>query len=989
MPPAITEIDASPLAPVAPIVLTPTASQRKAIEAPQQPVLVFAGPGAGKTFCLIERIRYLVNHFGVDPGRICVFTFTNKAAGEIAVRLCRDLDAGAERIKRGTIHAFCAEVLREFGDQAGLEPGFGIADEEYQRSVLRRLKVPAKAHKRVLESFSRFRFRGEPLGRNYQKYFDGYKKTIGDRNVVDFDTLLLKCAELLHVESVAASLRARWDAVLVDEFQDLNPVQYTIIRELARGHRNVFGVGDDEQSIYSWTGADPTIFRTFAKDFGIASDEHCCLEDNRRCPQEVLTLARRLMELNATIFEKRPPQHTDVRTTFPVVAASFKDENAELTWILADLRRDRDGSAGEIDWGDVACLYRKHLIGNMLEAALLNAGIPCRLAQGRALADDKVVAYVLAALKVIACPHDELHQENFYKTVLPHSIFDNARAKSEETGRGIVGELEWMARTLPSDNADARKIWRGHFALKNLDALGKSHLNLAPLVEEILSQRVGTYRTVLEDRQEDLTDPAGHEEVVRLCEQLESAARSDATVWMPRMGGIEIPLKGILREIGVRSIELGGLPPDDCEQITPDCFPTLGIALGVFKAAQLLRTKSITNTFRDFTAVDLETTDKDVETAEIVELAAVRVRHGRVVDQFYTRVRPRVPIMAGALATHGISESDVAASPYFEEVWQQFRDFCGQDVLVAHNGYTFDFPILRRMSAKLPRGRDFSTYDTLPLARTLHPTSRKLPHLARHYGINAGHSHSALDDAVTLARLFPALTETRIASARKTALVERLDHLAIALVLSDKDSLCEEAVKFLDFAPWRALRSRSDCLDFYRAERELAGDPSLPTVKDLIALLGGEQRMERVRSDRTADDLYPEVMARLRRLLDHCNQGPLAAQLSLFLERAVLSKQDGVETSKSRVNLLTLHSTKGLEFSRVYIVGAEDEEFVPLPPSGAPNRLEIEEARRLMYVGMTRTKQRLVLTRVKTRDGKSTRGHQFLDEMGLVPQPPS
>src|SRR5215210_8074092 len=115
---ATAEIGATPLATVAPIMLNPTASQRKAIEAPQQPVLVFAGPGAGKTFCLIERIRYLVNHYGVDPGRICVFTFTNKAAGEIALRLARELGSGAERIKGGTIHAFCAEVLREFAEHA-------------------------------------------------------------------------------------------------------------------------------------------------------------------------------------------------------------------------------------------------------------------------------------------------------------------------------------------------------------------------------------------------------------------------------------------------------------------------------------------------------------------------------------------------------------------------------------------------------------------------------------------------------------------------------------------------------------------------------------------------------------------------------------------------------------------------------------------------------------------------------------------------------
>src|SRR3954470_15525752 len=150
----------------------PSALQRAAIEAEPQPVLVRAGPGAGKTYCLIERIRFLIENRGLDPARICVFTFTNKAAGEIAARLDDELGPRVENVKRGTIHSFCAELLREFGGHVGLEEGFGIADEQYQRSILRRLGVPVRMHKSVLDSFARFRFRGEPLGHRYEKYFE-------------------------------------------------------------------------------------------------------------------------------------------------------------------------------------------------------------------------------------------------------------------------------------------------------------------------------------------------------------------------------------------------------------------------------------------------------------------------------------------------------------------------------------------------------------------------------------------------------------------------------------------------------------------------------------------------------------------------------------------------------------------------------------------------------------------------------------------------
>src|ERR1700682_5599185 len=167
---------------VTPAQRVPSASQRAAIEAEPQPLLVRAGPGAGKTYCLIERIRFLVDSRDFDPARICVFTFTNKAAEEIASRLDAELGPSVESVKRGTIHAFCSELLRELGDQVGLQEGFGIADELYQRALLRRLKVPRKHHKSVLDAFARYRFRGEPLGHRYEEYYDGYRRATTERH---------------------------------------------------------------------------------------------------------------------------------------------------------------------------------------------------------------------------------------------------------------------------------------------------------------------------------------------------------------------------------------------------------------------------------------------------------------------------------------------------------------------------------------------------------------------------------------------------------------------------------------------------------------------------------------------------------------------------------------------------------------------------------------------------------------------------------------
>ena len=967
---------------LAPTIAHPSPSQRGAIEAEPHSLLVLAGPGAGKTYCLIERINYLIEHHGFDPARICAFTFTNKAAGEITHRLETRLGVAAEKIKRGTIHAFCAELLRELGAQVLLEPGFGIADEEYQLNVLRRIEGPRKWHRSVLTRFSAHRFRGDPLQHNDLVLFHQYERFLTDRKLVDFDTLVIKAAELLESTSdPAAQLRSRWDVVLVDEFQDLNPVQYRVIRALARDHRHVFAVGDDEQSIYSWAGADPKVFKDFVNDFGIATKIH--LEENRRCPQDVFALARKLMLANTPIFADRVVPRADRTSTFPIRTLAFETDDDEEAWMVADVRRDHDEHGRR--WGDVALLYRKHAIGSRLEAAFLNAGIPCRLAQGRALADDPIVAYVLAAARVIAFPSDVVFRDAFFRVVLPGALFDEAQAKAEASRRELRLQLRDMATQFPRADDTARQIRRALADWKNLEAVGKQHSTLTALVTELLSRRVGKLRSVLDDRHDELSDPASLPDVVRLADRLRSARARGAEVWIPPMKGIDIPLKGMLTEIGIKAIRGTDAPPG-AERLSPEDVPSVGLALGVFKAAQLVEMNDAPSTFTSFTAFDLETTDNDTTTAEIVEIAAVRVRDGRIVAEFSSLVKPRVRVTAGAFATHGLGEAALVNEKSFAEIWPAFRAFCGDDVIVAHNGYDFDFRIINRMAREIGAKFDLCTYDTLPLARDLSAASRKLVDLARQFGVDAGHSHRALDDTRTLAHVLLALDNLKHARARKTALVDLLGHVGIALALCPPETLCEEALLFREITRVFALGAYSGALDWY--ERETGDDITIPGADEVIELLGGAELMVRIRAVKSADDRYPAAMMRLRRLIAEIPEGPLAGQLALFLERAVLSRLDGQEPERMRVNLLTLHSTKGLEFSRVYVVGAEDEQLPGSSGSKAPKPEEIEEARRLLYVGMTRTQDRLVLTRVATRGGKPTGGHRFLDEMALIPKAP-
>jgi superfamily I DNA/RNA helicase len=967
------------LAAAAPHVASP--SQREAIEADARSLLVLAGPGAGKTFCLTERIHFLIEKLGFDPARICAFTFTNKAAGEIAHRLEVRLGDAASKIKRGTIHAFCAELLRELGAQVLLEQGFGIADEEYQLNTLRRIEGPRRWHRNTLTRFSAHRFRGDPLMQDDAILFEQYERFLTKRRLVDFDTLVIKAAELLERPDGGAAVRSRWDVVLVDEFQDLNPVQYRVVRALARDHKHVFAVGDGDQSIYSWAGADPTVFKHFVNDFGLATKIH--LEDNRRCSRQVFDLACKLVSVNTPLFGERVIPRADRESIFPVATIGFDTDDDEATWIINDITSDRTIHGHE--WGDIALLYRTHEIGNSLEAAFLNAGIPCRLAHGRALAEDPVVAYVIAALRVIASPTDDLFRDAFFRVVLPRPLFDEARAKADSSRHTLGRQLKYMAARLPRADESGRKIRRALADWRNLTALGKNHTTLGALVQELLSRRIGVLRSVLDDRHDEISDPASLPDVVALAERLREARNARRAIWMPRMGGADIALKNMLASIGFSDVRLGGDRPSDAECVDVADVPSVGLALGVFKATQLIEMDDFGAPFNTFTAVDLETTDNDTTKAEIVEIAAVRVRNGEVVDTFSGLVKPRMPIAPAATATHGLRASDVSAAPPFEDIWPKFRAFCGDDVIVAHNGYEFDFRIMARMTREIGKKFDLCTYDTLPLARDLYPTSRKLVDLARQFGIPPGRSHRALDDTLALAHIVLALDDVKRCRARKTALVNLLDNLGIALALSDEDALNTEARMFRGVARGFALGRYSNCLEAY--EREQGDDLSVPTVDEVIERLGGAELMVKIRAEKSADERYPAAMLRLRRLIVEIPSAPLDDQLSLFLERALLSKWDGHEPARKRVNLLTMHSTKGLEFSRVYVVGVEDAQLPGGSPTNGPKPPEIEEARRLLYVGMTRTKDRLVLTRCATRAGKTTRGHQFLSEMDLMPQP--
>ena len=943
--------------------LTPLPQQRLAIEAPLGPVLVVAGPGAGKTFCLTRRVDYLVTKLGIDPTRICAVTFTNKAAEEIVARLKHE-------ITRGTIHALCLSFLREFPEAAGLAKGFGVADEPYQNAVLARLKVHKDWRGGMLVRFGLHRLVDYRLAADEASLYREYASYLARRHMVDFDDLIAKTAALFRNRSdIADTLAARWDYLLVDEFQDVNAPQYETLKRLAAPHGNFFAVGDDEQSIFSWTGADPAVLERFRRDYGI--DQPIVLDKNCRSSHQIFEVARRVLAQNPRLFVKE--LSADRQSEHEVRAVGFRDEDEEAAWLIEDMLADR-AATGALDWGDYAILYRKHELGQHLEGRLLRAGIPCRLARGRSLIEDEVIRYVITGLRVIRSPDDPVALSAFARVVLSEHFLQEvlAATSAPPDSADFLQSVRQLAERRPRHDPDTKKLWRFVYQVENLRALARSRHSVAALVDEILSQNIGPYRNVLEDRHDELSDPLEFPGAVALAERLRKAIDAETPIAIEAHGGVEIALRGMLIAAGVRQVARGTGPltlrGDD--------------SLTLFKALQVLHASESTPLPR-YVTFDFETTDKDVATCGVVEIGAARVVNGEIVDTYHTLVNPYQPIAAEATKkAHGYTDADVKDAPSFAEVLPQFRAFVGDDILIAHNGQSFDIPVLRRLAAGREGVDELVFYDTLPLVRSLSRESGSQENVAARLGIDVGRAHHALDDAVTLAKVYRELEKQRTVRARKAVLSNLLDYLGLGLALESGARSTEQQMLF-DRAKFYALGRYSDALEFYETERDIT-QAEAPPVEELIERLGGQKLRARLAADPDPSERYPAALARLRNLMEPDPHLTVAQGIDRLLERVALSSTSGgAEVSRNRVTLLTLHSTKGLEFSRVYVVGVEDYQVPGYRETEKNLEAEIAEARRLLYVGMTRARDRLVLTRVTDRFGRSSGGSRFLEEMGL------
>ena len=424
-------------------------AQKKAVEHVEGPLLIVAGPGSGKTRVIVHRVAYLVRTCGVSPRRICVVTFTNKAAKELRDRLARLLGGQvAEQVTAGTFHALCSRILRVEGDAIGLDKGFTIYDRDDQLGVLKKAYQRANIEpkkfspsavlsaisgaKAQLQSIEGFRAKvGSYFDEVVLRAYEEYQTFLYANQAVDFDDLLMRTTQLFrdHPE-VLGRYQERYLHLMVDEFQDTNIAQYTLAKQIAGGWRNMAVVGDPDQSIYGWRHADIRNILNFQSDFPDA--ETVLLEENYRSTANILSAASKVISGNQNRVEKRLV--ATMAGGSPVWVHEAYDEDEEAVWVVQEVERLR--KKGEFRYGDAAVAYRVNAQSRALEEACIRYGVPYRLVGALKFYQRREIKDVIAYLRVLSNPADDVSMERVVN-VPPRGI-----------GQKSVDELTRWSRTL-------------------------------------------------------------------------------------------------------------------------------------------------------------------------------------------------------------------------------------------------------------------------------------------------------------------------------------------------------------------------------------------------------------------------------------------------------------------------------------------------------------------------------------------------------------
>ena len=402
-------------------------AQREAVLTTEGPLLVLAGAGSGKTRVLTFRIAHMLGDLGVKPWQILAITFTNKAAAEMRERLAALIPSGTRGMWVCTFHAMCVRMLREDADLLGYTGQFTIYDDDDSkrmvRDIMQALGIEQKqfpinmirskissAKNAMIGPEDMLKSADSPNDKKAAQVYLELERRLRAANAMDFDDLLVRTLELLRTRpEVLDKYQERFRYISVDEYQDTNHVQYEIANLLAAKYQNLMVVGDDDQSIYSWRGADITNILDFEKDF--KNCKTVKLEQNYRSTGHILSAANAVVRHNSQRKDKR--LFTAEGDGEKIQAFQASDERDEGRWIAGEIEKLH---AKGTSYDDIAVFYRTNAQSRILEDMFLRAGVPYKIVGGTRFFDRAEIRDVMAYLKMIVNPADEMSVKRVINT---------------------------------------------------------------------------------------------------------------------------------------------------------------------------------------------------------------------------------------------------------------------------------------------------------------------------------------------------------------------------------------------------------------------------------------------------------------------------------------------------------------------------------------------------------------------------------------------
>ena len=474
--------------------------QRQAVMATDGPLLILAGAGSGKTRVLTHRTAYLIEECGVNPYNIMAITFTNKAAGEMRERIDLMVGYGSESIWVCTFHSTCVRILRRYIDRLGFGTNFTIYDSDDQKTLMKdickRLEIDTKMYKEkmFLSAISsakdelidpiefETRAAGDYVKRKQAQVYREYQQALKQNNALDFDDLIMKTVELFKLDKeVLASYQDRFRYIMVDEYQDTNTAQFELIRLLALKYQNLCVVGDDDQSIYKFRGANIYNILNFEHHFPDATVIK--LEQNYRSTQNILDAANAVIANNQGRKEKR--LWTDNGAGDKITFEQLDTAAEEADFVARDIaRRVRKG---EYQYKDCAILYRTNAQSRLFEERFITANIPYKIFGGVNFYARKEVKDLLAYLKTIDNGQDDLAVRriiNIPKRGIGAASINKVALYAQEQEISFYDAL-CVAEQVPGLGKAAAKIRPFVLFIQSMKAKAKL-LSVADLLQEVI-----------------------------------------------------------------------------------------------------------------------------------------------------------------------------------------------------------------------------------------------------------------------------------------------------------------------------------------------------------------------------------------------------------------------------------------------------------------------------------------------------------------------